>query len=250
MRLTRTLSIVLDSVLTLLYPQQCALCGSMVDGRADGVVCKECWANARLFRERDSICWKCGRPTLKAVAVKDPESIRCGACDDAPFTALRACGFYEGALRAAVLALKREPYLSLRMVDQLCRVQQRPPLDRATMIVPVPLHPQRERSRGFNQSALIAGYVARCKGLPFSEANLIRISHTEQYRAGMDARARHDTVANAFKVQHPALVSGENVLLVDDVFTTGATVSSSAKALLNAGAAEVLVLTIARARSH
>jgi predicted amidophosphoribosyltransferase len=66
----------------------------------------------------------------------------------------------------------------------------------------------------------------------------------------MDARARHDTVANAFKVKHPARISGERILLVDDVFTTGATVSSCAAALLDAGAAEVLVLAIARARSH
>jgi len=66
----------------------------------------------------------------------------------------------------------------------------------------------------------------------------------------MDARARRETVANAFKVQHPSLITEEHVLLVDDVFTTGATISSCATALLGAGANEVLVLTIARARLH
>jgi ComF family protein len=114
----------------------------------------------------------------------------------------------------------------------------------------VPLHEQREQVRGFNQAAVIARQVARRRDLPLSETNLIRVSHSEQHRAGMDLRARHDTVANAFKVQHPALISGERILLIDDVFTTGATVSSCARALLDAGAAEVLVLAIARARSH
>ena len=82
--------------------------------------------------------------------------------------------------------------------------------------------------------------------LPCDEVSLIRARHTERHRAGMDAKDRRDTVAEAFQVSYPALIAGERVLLVDDVFTTGATVSSCAKALLEAGAAEVFVLTIAR----
>ncbi len=250
MRLTRTLSNLYDSVLTLLYPQQCALCGSIVDARANGLACEECWSKAALFREPDSLCWKCGQPTVKPITVNEPTSIRCGACDSEPFTAVRSCGFYQGALKAFVLALKREPHLSARLLEKICEVQQEPPLNRATLVVPVPLHPMREQARGFNQAALIAGYVSRHNGLRFSETNLVRISHSEQHRAGMDARARRETVANAFKVQHPSLITEEHVLLVDDVFTTGATISSCATALLGAGANEVLVLTIARARLH
>ena len=83
--------------------------------------------------------------------------------------------------------------------------------------------------------------------LPVDEVSLVRTEHTERHRVGMDAKDRKKTVNEAFAVTYPALVSGETVLLVDDVFTTGATVSSCAKALLEAGASKVFVLTIARA---
>lgn len=93
---------------------------------------------------------------------------------------------------------------------------------------------------------MIAEKLSLASGLPLDNISLVRTSHTERHRAGMDATDRLKTVDNAFRVAHPALVAGENVLLVDDVFTTGATVSSCAKALLAAGAAEVFVLTVAR----
>jgi predicted amidophosphoribosyltransferase len=93
---------------------------------------------------------------------------------------------------------------------------------------------------------VIAQHVARSAKLSCRESCLIRTQHSEQHRAGMDAKGRRDTVANAFTVQNPRLVSGERVLLVDDVFTTGATVSACADALLASGAESVLVITLAR----
>jgi predicted amidophosphoribosyltransferase len=74
----------------------------------------------------------------------------------------------------------------------------------------------------------------------------VRVSESEKYRAGLDVKGRRDTVAEAFRVIHPRLVTGENVLLVDDVFTTGATVSACAEVLIAAGARSVFVLTLAR----
>ena len=83
--------------------------------------------------------------------------------------------------------------------------------------------------------------------MPLDEVSLVRVSSTEKYRAGLDAKGRRDTVTGAFEVRHPRLIANENVLLVDDVFTTGATVSACAAALLGAGAHNVFVLTISRA---
>ena len=111
----------------------------------------------------------------------------------------------------------------------------------------MPLHPKRERERGFNQAALLAHALARQTGLPLDERSLVRTTHTAQHRAGMDARARRETIESAFQVARPRLVAGARVLLVDDVFTTGATVSACAHALKEAGAAAVFVLTVARA---
>ena len=176
--------------------------------------------------------------------------MKCRRCDELEFTAARACGVYEGALRASVLSLKHQSDICGKLIELLVATQARHPLNKATVIIPVPLHAEREKARGFNQAALLAHKLADASHLPFDNACLTRTSHTERHRAGMDATDRRKTVDKAFQVLHPALVAGESVLLVDDVFTTGATVSSCAKALLEAGAAEVLVLTLARPQWH
>ncbi|HYE65183.1 MAG TPA: phosphoribosyltransferase family protein, partial [Pyrinomonadaceae bacterium] len=160
--------------------------------------------------------------------------------------AARACGAYEGALRASVLALKREPQVASRLARLLLETQRRPPLNDVTRLVPVPLHPARERERGFNQAAALGRALARLTGLPLDEQSLVRTVHTERHRAGMDARARRESVEDAFQVRRPRLIEGERILLVDDVFTTGATVSACAGALKDAGAQEVFVLVVAR----
>jgi len=94
---------------------------------------------------------------------------------------------------------------------------------------------------------IVAEVLSKRLRLPLDEVSLVRVSSTEKYRAGLDAKGRRDTVAGAFEVRHPKLIANENVLLVDDVFTTGATVSACAEALLTAGAQKVFVLTISRA---
>ena len=100
--------------------------------------------------------------------------------------------------------------------------------------------------RGFNQAALMAHELSRLTQLPVDDRSLVRTAHTERHRAGMDAQARRESVETAFAVRHHRLIQGERILLVDDVFTTGATASACAGSLMAAGAKEVLVLTIAR----
>ena len=246
MHLTRAVNTAYDSLLALVYPQACAVCDGSVESRALGVTCADCWQQTKIFTGTETICWKCGLLSPGLVTEEQRGDVRCRRCDGDSFAAARACGVYEGALRASILALKHSPYLCGRLVALLAETQMRSPLNRATRIVPVPLHPQREKARGFNQAAVIARALSRANGLPCDEASLIRSHHTDRHRAGMDAKDRRATVVEAFRVSYPALIAGERVLLVDDVFTTGATVSSCAKALLEAGAVEVFVLTIAR----
>ncbi len=172
--------------------------------------------------------------------------LSCHRCDDASYTASRACGLYEGALRASVLALKREPHVARTLLLLMREVCRREPLAPATVMLPVPLHPQREQQRGFNQAAVLAHALARLIALPVIDSALLRTRPTGRHRAGMDALARRESVERVFTVAQPKLIAGERVLLVDDVFTTGATASACASVLLAAGAAAVLVLTIAR----
>lgn len=246
MQINRAANLAYDSVLALVYPQSCEVCGGSVESRTLGVACADCWRATRLFTGEEASCWKCGQPLTVSLNSVRPEETRCRRCDEDHFTAARAAGVYEGALRASVLALKHSPQLCARLVDLLAEVQMRAPLNRATRILPVPLHPERERGRGFNQAALIARALSRKLSLPLDEVSLVRAVHTNRHRAGMDPLGRRATVADAFRVSYPSLIAGERVLLVDDVFTTGATVSSCAQALTTAGAVEVFVLTIAR----
>ena len=112
--------------------------------------------------------------------------------------------------------------------------------------MPVPLHRERQKLRGFNQASVIAHALSAKVSLPVDEVSLVRVEHTERHRAGMDARDRRESVETAFAVAHPALIAGERILLIDDVFTTGSTVSACASALFAAGAEKVFVLTLAR----
>jgi ComF family protein len=236
-----------DVALALVYPQACAVCGSSVESRHDGVACAACWRATRLFGETDQSCWKCGAYTSAAIKQEKREQIRCGKCDADAFTNARASGVYEGALRASILNLKRKPHVARRLTELMFELQQREPLNSANLIIPVPLHPEREYERGFNQAALLARALARVSHLPLDEHSVVRRVHTERHRAGMDSRGRRDSVAKAFKLRHPKFVSGQRVLLVDDVFTTGATISSCGAVLKEAGAEEVFGLTLARA---
>lgn len=247
--LTNTTNLIYDATLALVYPQACAVCGASVESRFEGVACARCWQATRVFSSADPLCWKCGVPAPVKVLSEGcdrREQIRCRRCDEASFSAARACGLYEGALRASVIALKREPNIPKNLAQLMWELCQHEPLNRASLIVAVPLHPEREKQRGFNQAAVLAEALSRLVSLPVAEGALVRTRHTGRHRAGMDAQARRESVEEVFAVAQPRIIAGESILLIDDVFTTGATASACALALTDAGAKEILVMTVAR----
>src|SRR5262245_50636572 len=97
---------ILDALLTLAYPQICVICGRSVEHRRFGVACAACWKETRIFTDVEAICWKCGLLAPAEVAPEFREQVRCRRCDSLAFTAARAAGPYEGALRESVLLLK------------------------------------------------------------------------------------------------------------------------------------------------
>ncbi|HEY3581196.1 MAG TPA: ComF family protein [Pyrinomonadaceae bacterium] len=241
---------VYDALLTVAYPQVCRVCGGSVEQRALGVACRKCWEATRIFSGEETICWKCGAllPGIEQPAEIRSE-VRCHRCDSQSFSAARAVGLYEKALRESVLSLKRQPNLSSVVVKLLIETAQREPMNKATRLIPVPLHERRAKERGFNQATVIAEVLAKHLKLPLDETSLTRIRGSEKYRAGLDPKARRDTVKDAFLIRYPRLVEDETILLVDDVFTTGATVNVCAEVLVKANVRAVLVLTIARGKS-
>lgn len=237
-------SFIYDACLTLVYPQACNICEKSVESRNDGFVCDRCWRKTHIYQDKEITCQKC-HAFLKS-GIPSAETF-CRRCERDEYDLARAVGLYERGLSTSILTLKNEPFLPLRLRNLLVSAFQNSPFQDTTRIIPVPLSERRFKERGFNQAAIIAQAIAKPAGITIDELSLARIIHTGKHRAGMDRKARGESVRGAFLVKRPRLIVGENILLVDDVFTTGATVSNCAKVLKESGARKVYVLTIARA---
>jgi len=152
---------------------------------------------------------------------------------------------YEGVLEQLIRLYKyRRRATMARPLGDLALVwmDRLPTVD---LVMPVPLHPSRLREREFNQALLLANRIARRLDLPLSYEHLLRVRETRP-QTELDRTERAANVRRAFAVRRPAFLEGRRVLLVDDVFTTGATVNECAKSLRRAGVASVWVLTLAR----
>jgi ComF family protein len=171
----------------------------------------------------------------------------CWQCDSHFYDHATAVGPYIGALKAEIIGLKAVPKISSRTLKLLFDAFSRSANKSVNLVVPVPLSRQRHLERGFNQAEIIAKELAEGFRINADTRSLVRANHSPIHRVGMDRKARDLSVKNAFAVARPKLVDGRSILLVDDVYTTGATLSYCAKALKKAGAVRVDVLTIARA---
>jgi len=251
--LQRALRNVRDGLLGLAYPQECRVCGGAVESWDDGVACAPCWDDPALTKILTGrLCARCGAPVANisrdapSSSQTAPERL-CGKCASAPYAAARACAVYSGAIEANILFLKTAPHICprLRAVIRRTFAEHLRELD-SDVVVPVPLHRLRERQRGFNQAAIVAGLISRDFDLRFDDQSLTRIKPTQRHRAGTDASDRAKSVERAFSAARPASIRGRSVLLVDDVYTTGSTIRAAAQSLIDAGAQLVNVLTIAR----
>ncbi len=205
-----------DSALRLLFPSRCVLCG----------------------REGDLICEPCGRSfplRLEPDAIPKPAGIR----------AARAVWPYEGHVHEIVRRYKYNglrslaPVLALEMSNVL--YDWSPAID---LIVHIPVHPARLRERGFDQSELLARELSRTMGVA-AVAALVRLRETAVQARAMSAAVRAANVRGAFHVPDPAQIRSANILLIDDVLTTGATLREAARALRRGGARNVYALTLA-----
>ena len=233
-----------DSLLTLAYPQACGICQNSVENLSDGVVCRDCWNATRIFSGKETVCHKCG----KFLSEKETDFLAfCHQCDEHFYDRARAVGLYENALLASILHLKHEPFAAHRLQKIFVSAFENSDFPSASKIIPVPLSKKRLIERGFNQAAILAGILADSVKIELDENSLVRQIHTPMHRAGMDTKARELTVKNAFEVKRPNFIEGEKIILIDDVFTSGATASACAKVLKKNGAEAVYVFTVARA---
>lgn len=233
-----------DSLLTIIYPQACRICSGSVERSENGVVCESCWENTSLFDATETVCHKCGR--FLSEKPSDFQTF-CHLCDDHFYDTARAAGLYEDALQTSILHLKREPFVCKNLQKILIETFNRSEFQNIDLIIPVPLSKKRFLERGFNQAAVLSEILARNLNITSDTQSLVRTIHTPMHRAGMDTKARNLSVENAFEVKRPNLIKDKHILLVDDIFTSGATVSFCAKSLKKSGAKRICVLTVARA---
>jgi len=226
----------------LLFPPTCLGCRRIV--AEGGTLCAPCWGDIHFLDE----------PWCAVSGVPFAHDMGAGAISPAvmasppAYDRSRAAVAYDGAARRLAQGLKYQdrtdlaPWLASWMVRAGKDI-----LDHADLVVPVPLHRQRFFTRRFNQSAELARAIARQAGKPLAAETVIRIKKTRQ-QVGLKAKERQDNVRAAFFVPEGAraLISGRHVCIVDDVYTTGATVSALARCLRRAGAREISVLTFAR----
>jgi ComF family protein len=227
----------------LVYPPTCLGCG--IRTRRHGAFCGGCWSQIR-FIERP-YCDRLGLPfsydpgpgMLSAQAIAEPPV----------FDRLRSVAIHEGAARNLVHSLKYRDRTNLApmMAEWMLRASDGH-VANCDGIVPVPLHRLRFALRKFNQAAELGRHIAHLSGKPFLPEALARVKRTSR-QVGLTARGREDNVRGAFATPsgREGEVFGKRLVLVDDVYTTGATVSAATRALKKAGAAEVTVLTFAMA---
>ncbi len=233
-----------DAFLSLVYPQECRVCYGTVNDLGDGPACAACWSSTRFFDGNEMLCTKCGAFFSDTAA---PVTVSCHQCDDHHYDKASALGIYEKALSSSIISLKTTPWLPATLKRSLQTTIGQLSINGYHVIVPIPLSKPRHIERGFNQAELVATAVHHVSKVSIDAFSLQRRTHTTIHRVGMDRRARELTVQNAFVVRRPKLVADKRVLLVDDVFTSGATASACAKALKKSGAARVDVFTLARA---
>jgi ComF family protein len=243
-----------ESLFATLFPSDCRICGTPLINISRLPVCEACLSAIRPIT--GGVCSVCGERlvSLHAFSGENDEPL-CGLCRrlDPPFEKAAAYGSYDGGLRELIHLLKFEqvrPAANVlgRMLAEviagleICFVQTQ------VVVIPVPLHARKLRERGFNQSELIirAALKHRHDNRYVLCANVLERRRETKSQIGLTSHQRRENLRGAFAVAKPQEIAGREVLLVDDVYTTGTTVSECARVLRRAGAAKVWVATVAR----
>ncbi len=226
------------------FPARCFLCQINLDWPHRGPLCNECRINLPVIEY--PYCPRCGLAYAVGVA-----GGYCGPCRDRrlrSFRKARAAGPYEAGLKECLLQFKyggRERLASTLGRLAFERSLASKELSRPDAVLGVPLHRRRRRRRGYNQADLLAGVVGRLADVPAIGGVLVKIKDRPP-QAELNAGSRWRNARGAYRARIPPSLSGKDFLLVDDVFTTGATVEACTRALLRSGAGAVDVLTVAR----
>lgn len=240
------LSRLIQPVKMIVFPSACKICGLPLEKSDEKIVCQECLSRVEVHRGR--ICQVCGR----FLSSENQIANSCLECRKnlPPFTRHRSLGPYSGRLKEMIILFKYKGYEILSQpLASLLYEKFRTDDEIFTgvdFILSVPLHPQKEKARGFNQARLLAQQLSRLSGLPLLDRDLVKIKNTTA-QVSLTAKERQLNLREAFAVRKPEKIRSRTLLLIDDVFTTGSTISQCALVLKQAGAKEIRALTLAQA---
>ena len=239
-----------QTALDFVFPAECLECGNFSGDERVLMFCKSCWASIALLD--GPVCPRCGTPFSSKFVLQHSPNFLCGDCRNLPphFDRALSAAEYTGVLKQAIAQFKFHQKTALgKPLAHICFSQCSDIVDwkQYQHILPVPLHQKRIRQRGYNQSAILARQLARHTGLELQVGNLRRIRHTEAQWPIKERHKRRQNVRNAFSLKYPEKIQERDIILIDDIFTTGATSDECARILKLAGAASVLVLTLGRA---
>ncbi len=237
-----------EGLISLLFPADCRVCQHPLEPSNITFVCIDCWSKIKWLKA--PYCSKCSRPlpsTFKSIP-----TFLCPECrrQNVYFNRAFIPTLYEGVMKKVIHLLKYNKKTGImRSLEKIirsyfnCLNSSFPCLD---LVVPIPLHRKKLRERGFNQAELIAKVVAKHLQVRLTKGNLKRTKATIT-QTSLDRKERRRNLREAFTVKNRDGFQAKNVLLVDDVYTTGTTIKEAAKVLKEAGVKEVYVFALARA---
>lgn len=222
----------------LLFPRRCPVCHDVVEDAGE-LVCKIC--RTRLPYVAEPSCLKCGKPLLSE------EREYCGDCGRKKllFRQGKAPFVYDKQMRESIARYKyggRREYASFYAEEILRRCAREAVWWKGEVLVPIPLHPSKKRKRGYNQAALLARELSKRCGIPVDEKLLLRTRKTRAQKE-LNDQERLANLKNAFSVRE-GKVPYKNIILIDDIYTTGSTVNEAARVLREKGAETVFFLCI------
>jgi ComF family protein len=244
-----------ESLFSVLFPSDCRICAAPLLNISRLPVCPDCLEKIQAIRGK--VCSICSERVLSSYAVEDSDGVRiCPVCRrvERPFERAVAYGSYDGGLRELIHLLKfsgvrpAAGVLGRMLAESIAALDAS--FEQATvLVVPVPLFKGKRHQRGFNQAESIAR--AALKHLADGErqqlrADILLRTRDTHSQIGLTSHQRRENMRGAFTVARAGEVTGREVLLVDDVYTTGTTVSECARVLRRAGATKVWVATVAR----
>jgi len=237
-------------LLSLLFPANCKICQRPLGPSNFTFICKNCWDKVEWIETPH--CSQCSKPLSLSPAFQDISTLLCPECsrNNSYFKKIFVPTLYEGVMKKAIHLLKYNKKRGvLRSLEKIIKTYFGYvdfPSCYLDLVVPIPLHRKKLKERGFNQAELIARIITKHFQIPLIKNNLQRVKATVT-QTTLNKKERLKNIKGAFKVKDKDKFQAKNILLVDDVYTTGTTIKEAVKVLKEAKVKEIYVFTLARA---